>query len=168
MREVVAIIGSIGYRSQLDRTRRFLDRVQSVDPRRDVDYQDDVWAFFQNCWHIKDWLKHDYRVPKRTRDLVIAAAHASRVLQVCRDMANGTKHRKLTRRDKTRPPPRARAMHMWTNTTIVPGGPTTMDCLLKFPHRRVRFRSARAVAVECVDEWVKILGAEGLNTTRRS
>jgi hypothetical protein len=168
MREVVAIIGNIGYRSQLDRTRRFLDRVQSADSRRDVDYQDDVWAFFQNCWHIKDWLTHDYRVPKRIRDRVVAAARASRVLRICRDMANGTKHSKLTRRNKTRPPPRARAMHMWTNTVIVPGGQTTMDCLLKFPHRKVRFRSARVVAVECLEEWIKILQAHGLNTTRRS
>jgi len=167
MREIVAI-GGIGYRSQLDRTRRFLDRVQSADPRRDVDYQDDVWAFFQNCWHIKDWLKHDYRVPKRTRDRVIAAAHASRILQVCRDMANGTKHRKLTGRDKGRPQPRARAMHLWTSTTIVPGGPTTMDCLLKFPHRKVRVRSARAVAAECVKEWLEILQTHGLNTARLS
>jgi hypothetical protein len=168
MREIVAISGGIGYRSQLDRARRFLDRVQSDDPRRDIDYQDDVWAFFQNCWHIKDWLKHDYRVPKRIRDRAIAAAHASRVLRVCRDMANGTKHRKLTRRGKGRSAPRARAMHMWTSTKIVPGGPTTMDCLLKFPHRKVRFRSARVVAAECLEKWIEILRAHGLNTTQRS
>jgi hypothetical protein len=168
MREVVAIIGSVGYRSQLDRTRRFLDRLQSGDPRRDIDYQDDVWAFFQNCWHIKDWLQHDNRVPKGTRARAIAAAHASRILRVCRDMANGTKHRKLTHRDKSRPPPRARAVHMWTSTRIVPGGPTTIDCLLKFPQRKVRLRSAREVAAECLEEWIKILHAFNLNTARLS
>ena len=27
---------------------------------RDSDhYQDEAYAFFQNCYHLKDWLKHD-------------------------------------------------------------------------------------------------------------
>lgn len=64
--------------------------------------------------------------------------------------------------------PRARAMHLWTNTTIVPGGPTTIDCLLNFPRRKVKVRSAREVAAECVQEWVRILESHGLNTARRS
>lgn len=89
MRGITMRTGS-GYRAQLDRTRRFMDRVQSLEPRRDIDYQDDVWAFFQNCWHIKDWLEADHRVPQTIRQSVISAAHRSRVLQVCRDMANGT------------------------------------------------------------------------------
>jgi hypothetical protein len=167
MRKIVTKSGS-GYRNQLDRARRFLARVQSLDPRRDVDYQDDVWAFFQNCWHIKDWLHHDYKVPQSIRDRVIAEAHASRILHVCRDMANGTKHRKLTNRDKRGPVPRPRAMHMWTSTTIVPGGLTTIDCLLKFPRRKVRERSAREVAAECFDEWIRILQSQGLPTAQLS
>jgi hypothetical protein len=126
-----------------------------------------VWAFFQNCWHIKDWLKHDYRVRKAVRDRVLKAAHQSRVLRVCADMANGTKHRKLTTaRGK---PVRARAMHLYTNTTMTPGGePTKIDCLLKFPRSTIKFRSAREVAEECLGDWVKILKAHGLRTERRS
>ena len=157
--------GAAGYRAQLDRARRFLDRVQSHEGRRDIDYQDDVWAFFQNCWHIKDWLESDYRVREPIRKHAVRTAHKSRLLQVCRDMANGTKHRKLTKRGK---PIRARAVHLWTNTTIVPGGRTTIDCMIKFPRRKVRFRSAREVAAECLQEWVRILQEHGLNTDRRS
>jgi hypothetical protein len=58
---VVSMRSGSGYRAQLDRVHRFLDREQSHDPRRDIDYQDDAWAFFQDCWHIKDWLGQDYR-----------------------------------------------------------------------------------------------------------
>ena len=162
---VVSQVGHFGYRAQLDRARRFLDRVQSRAPRRDIDYQDDVWAFFQNCWHIKDWLEHDYRVPRPIRDKAIAAAHQSRVLRVCRDMANGTKHRKLTARGKPRRP---RAMHLWTDTTIVPGGGTTIDCYIKFPRRTVKLRSAREVAAECLEEWIRILSQQGLATAPRA
>ncbi len=163
---IVSMRSGSGYRAQLDRARRFLDRVQSSEPRRDIDYQDDVWAFFQNCWHIKDWLSYDYRVPDSVRRSAVAEAHSSRVLQVCRDMANGTKHQKLKKRGKIA---RARAVHLWTNTTIVPGGgPTTIDCLLKFPRRKVKFRSARDVAVECMQEWLRILESRGLKTSRLS
>jgi hypothetical protein len=162
---VISIRSGSGYRAQLDRARRFLERVQSQDSRRDVDYQDDVWAFFQNCWHIKDWLNHDYRVPESTRRSALAAANKSTILKVCRDMANGTKHRKLQRRGK---PTRALAVHLWTNTTIMPDGLTTIDCTIKFPRRKVKFRSARDVAVECLREWVRILEDHRLNTARRS
>lgn len=165
---MVSVRSGTGYRDQLDRARRFLERVQSLDPRRDVDYQDDVWAFFQNCWHIKDWLRFDYRLQETVRRKVVQEVHKSRVLRVCRDMANGTKHRKLTSLDKRRPPPRPRAMHLWTNTTIVPGGQTTIDCMVHFPRRKIRFRSAREVAAECLDEWIRILQLEGLSTAQRS
>jgi hypothetical protein len=163
----VSMISSSGYRAQLDRARRFLERVQSTEPRRDVDYQDDVWAFFQNCWHIKDWLEHDRRVPEVVRDSVKKAAYKSRVLRVCADVANGTKHLKLTRRDGKRV--RARAVHRWTNTEMTPGGdPTKIDCMLEFPRRKDKFRSAREVADECLREWVRLLEAHGLRTERRS
>jgi hypothetical protein len=98
----------------------------------------------------------------------VRAAEKSRVLAVCRDMANGTKHRKLTRPDKKRPPPRARAVHLYTNTEIVPGDETTIDCLLRFPRRKVQLRSAREVTAECLEEWIRILEAEQLATARLS
>ena len=48
----------IGYRDQLDRARRFLDRIEQL-AANDVEFQDMVWAFFQNGWHIKDWVRND-------------------------------------------------------------------------------------------------------------
>jgi hypothetical protein len=49
-----------------------------------VDYQDDVWAFFQNCWHLKDWVKHDPLVPKDVKDRIVSAAEVSTVLAMPR------------------------------------------------------------------------------------
>jgi hypothetical protein len=166
MAKVITQSGT-GYRSQFDRARRFLDRVQSLEPRRDVDYQDDVWAFFQNCWHVIDWLGHDRLVPRALREQIISEVLVSKMLRVCRDMANGTKHRKLTRRGK-KAPPRPRAVHLYTSTSIVPGGPTLIDCWIKFPRRKVQLRSAREVATHCLLEWERILNAHGLRTNRLS
>jgi len=56
-RRVVVSGGQTGYRHQLDRARRFLDRIEQsyeefgdMDP---VDFQDNMWSFFQHCWHVK-------------------------------------------------------------------------------------------------------------------
>jgi hypothetical protein len=98
------IAGHIGYRHQLDRARRFLDRMeQPVDDMddggmTDVDFQDMVWAFFQNCWHAKDWVANDRNVPRAARNGVIAMALASVPLKVCEQLCNGTKHLGGTRK----------------------------------------------------------------------
>jgi len=63
--------GHIGYRDQLDRARRFLERIrrgyEGIEDMDDVEFQDMVWSFFQHCWHVKDWLHHDpwHRPPKK-------------------------------------------------------------------------------------------------------
>ena len=104
------------YRDQLDRVRRWLERIENQSDRRDVDYQDKSWAFFQFCWHLKDWVLNDAVVPASTKKIVKDAAHASKLLLVCRDMANGTKHMLN--------PPEVSAAHSYTATRIVPSSGT--------------------------------------------
>lgn len=147
--------GITGYRDQLDRTRRLLDRVLADRAAGYVvDYQDDVWTFFQNCWHLKDWVKYDPLVPPDIKYQIKLAVKASTVLAVCHDMANGTKHLVLDY-------PQAGASHSHvTLTTSVHQGPA-IDCIMETSAGR---RSAREVAQECMDEWVRILSAEGLAT----
>jgi hypothetical protein len=96
VRRIEVRTGITGYRNQLDRMRRYLGRVLDRErPPYVVDYQDDVWAFFQACWHLKDWMKHDPLVPAEKKQRVIAAAEASKVLAIANDMANSTKHHVL-------------------------------------------------------------------------
>jgi len=48
------------FRDQLDRVRRLRARLD-VHNRPRPEYEDDLWSFFQNAWHLKDWLKaHDH------------------------------------------------------------------------------------------------------------
>jgi hypothetical protein len=155
MRRLDIRTGTTGYRDQLDRTRRFLDRILADRAAAYVvDYQDDVWAFFQNCWHLKDWVKHDPLVPQDIKDRIVSAAEVSTVLALCHDMANGTKHLHLHR-------PQAGAAH--SHVTLATGanqGPA-IDCIIE---TSTGPRSAREVAEECVAAWVRILSAEGLAT----
>jgi hypothetical protein len=161
VRHVQTRAGHIGYRDQLDRTRRFLERMEqpsddSGDCMTDVDFQDMVWAFFQNCWHVKDWLRHDPQVDELTKEAVIARAHDSVALRVCREMCNGTKHLGA----------RPGASHDHIDTTIVPGGETLMDCLID--NGAGTLVSGRVLAHQCIGEWVSILEFHGLATARRS
>src|SRR5258708_1539825 len=63
------------WREQLERVVRFLARLQNHD-RPKHDYEDDLWAFFQNCWHLKDWIKNDPALDPSTRRTLLDRAHA--------------------------------------------------------------------------------------------
>jgi hypothetical protein len=83
------------YQEQLSRVRRYLRRIETHD-RPEHDYHDDLLSFFQNCWHLKDWIKNDDQVPPAIRTGVEGAAMGHPELMICADLANGTKHLKLT------------------------------------------------------------------------
>jgi hypothetical protein len=162
VRHVQTRAGHIGYRYQLDRARRSLDRLeQPVDTdyeqfMTDIDFQDMVWAFFQNCWHLKDWVQHDPLVPALTKTAVIDLAHRSAVLRVCQELCNGTKHLGA----------RPGAAHDHIDMTIVPGGPIIMDCLID--NGSGTLVSGRMLAHQCISTWVTILESNGLATARLS
>ena len=87
------------YFNQLSRARRFLDRIAKRDaPSHEAflagldAYQDDMWSFFMNVWHVKDWIKNDDVVPQDVKRKVLDAAHSSATLMLCRGIANGVKH----------------------------------------------------------------------------
>ena len=164
MRHVQTRAGHIGYRDQLDRARRFLERLeQPVDDMddegmTDVDFEDLVWAFFQNCWHVKDWVANDRNVPRPVRNGVIAMALASVPLKVCEQLCNGTKHLGRTRKKRRSKAPIAKHDHI--DTTIVPGGPITRDRMID--NGSGKLISGRLLARQCIAEWDLILLANNL------
>jgi hypothetical protein len=119
----------------------------------DVDFQDAMWSFFQNCWHLKDWIKNDPRLLPSTKDALHVQIHSSPVLMVVRDLANGAKHLKLN-------DPNIAAQHHHVNTTIIPGVVTRMDLFVEMADGSLR--SGEQVAKECMAEWDAILKAAGL------
>ncbi len=146
------VTGNTGYRHQLDRARRFLERLDTA--ANEIEFQDMIWAFFQNCWHVKDWMKHDPLVPELTKESVIARAHQSVALMACRQLCNGTKHLGAE--------PGARHEHIELESDLL--GNSVMDCMVD--NGAGRLISGRALAVICMGEWVAILQSHGLVTTR--
>jgi len=147
--------GATGYRDQLDRVLRYLDRGLAGEggqnQRHIVDYQDDVWSFFQNCWHLKDWIRHDPEIEDDAKARFKAAVENSPVLAIANDMADGTKHLELHE---------SRAGASYSHLSLATAGLiSAVECIIEVAGQH---RTARELATECVAECERILGAKGL------
>ena len=47
-----------GWRSQYELMKRTYARLSEAHVSS-IDYDDDLQHFFQDCWHLKDWIKND-------------------------------------------------------------------------------------------------------------
>ena len=56
------------------------------------DYDAAVYHFFQDAWHVKDWVTRDPAVPQAVSLRVEIDVAASADLSAAADVANGTKH----------------------------------------------------------------------------
>ncbi|MCF6150442.1 MAG: hypothetical protein E3K37_17540 [Candidatus Kuenenia sp.] len=87
---------SYRFEEQFYRVKRFFDRIQDKEQIR-TDYEDNLWSFFQNCWHLKDWIKNDPGVPSSVSSAIEDAVNEYESLMICADLANRSKHLKLQR-----------------------------------------------------------------------
>jgi hypothetical protein len=83
-----------GWRGQyrrLLRWHRLVHRIgraktETEDTEREHDF---LYAYFQNCYHLRDWLQNSGAVtPKALQEFF----RLNEPMQVCRDICNGTKH----------------------------------------------------------------------------
>ena len=91
----------LGWRGQLDRAQRWHERVLHIsqqhtsddlfDVDKDFDY---IFAFFQSCYHLRDWLRYSGEVSQQDLDDLF---RSSVELKLCQDLCNGSKHYELTR-----------------------------------------------------------------------
>ena len=85
---------------QYNRIKRWHRLFQEIDSGKNHNqdthyYVDTVYAFFQNCWHLKDWIKHDDENNLTKQDMDnFTKRHPE--LKVCGSLCNCTKHLKIT------------------------------------------------------------------------
>ena len=88
----------MSYREQLQRLERNYQRFAQIDQGRRHDmgclnYLDEVYSFFLNCYHLKDWLINDSGFPGKHD--VENYINANQELQLCADICNAHKHLRL-------------------------------------------------------------------------
>ena len=89
----VSVHKTDGWRGQYERVKRWHGLVQHIGTQRkigDTEQEHDfVCAFFQNCYHLRDWLHNTHAVPAKSLEEFFREHEPMRV---CRDICNGTKH----------------------------------------------------------------------------
>lgn len=123
------------------------------------DYEDDLWAFFMNCWHVKDWVKNDALLPEALRKTVVAAADsraASPMVAVCADVANGIKHLTLNRT----PHAGGAKITTFVMTPAVDGSSVSLNYFIQLDDDS--YITAFDVGRAALMEWKHILQANGL------
>lgn len=151
------------YLQQMARAYRFLDRYKAIgnisiesEPERMNDLEDFLWAFFQNCWHIKDWIRNDESLPKTVREAVWEDVNCNKALLVVADLANGIKH-------FSRDAARERVGADFGSIIVNENG----DGVLMLTHEVSvgddMKRSALAVAEEAMNAWNEILFRHGMS-----
>ncbi|MBN6742583.1 hypothetical protein JKG47_19115 [Acidithiobacillus sp. MC6.1] len=83
-----------GWRGQFDRATRWHERVRSAAATGSSDLEDFAFAFFQNCYHLREWMLKTSGATQQELDGLFAQ---NRELQLCRDICNGTKHLSINR-----------------------------------------------------------------------
>ncbi len=90
------------FMKQFERTKRSLNKIENQD-RNLTEYNDDLWHFFQDCYHLKDWIKNDPRVSINIKGKCIDNNHKEGhlveqyvedhlELKICADLAIRSKH----------------------------------------------------------------------------
>lgn len=83
---------------QFNRVQRNFLRILDNHNRKLVDYEDDVWSFFQNCWHLADWIKNDTKgVAKATRGKIDIEVNSYPALMISGELAGKSKSLEMTR-----------------------------------------------------------------------
>jgi hypothetical protein len=148
-----------GWQSQWARVQRRLDDVRGVYAGRPGGTDaaiDTVQSFFEAVHHLKDWLENDPSSGITDGD---SLTNRSTTLQLCADLANGSKHLKLTRRTRTGDPATGIARN---DVTVFVGTGTSAH--------RFYVQSAGAeydvlqFAEDAVAEWHKFLSDQGLTS----
>lgn len=78
---------SLGWRAQFNRIRRWHRRLAGTHEVAEA--EDHLYTFFQNTYHLRDWLLHDKAVPQADIEDLFRT-HVE--LRLCGDLCNATKH----------------------------------------------------------------------------
>lgn len=171
------------YLEQYERVQRWYDKFEKINNGRLHDepsnyyYDDDVLAFFQNCYHLKDWIKNDEAIqtkvnpnPQKStircsepncpgRDVTSHAVeeyiNSNESLKLCADICNATKHLKVTN-------PRSKKEPKIGNLDIKLNSNGIIQVKYHIKLNDGTEKDAFELATECVSAWKEYLKTKKL------
>ena len=153
----MTVLTTDGWRMQWHRVERGFAKLSETYNNTEL-YDDDIYHFFQDAWHLKDWIKNDPEVPSAVSAQVEREVNDVRAFRVAADFANGTKHMTLNR------PREEHAKFTERKVTIMLGGPgrAVQERVLTLTDGSQT--TAEAVAADVMREWNLLLRRFGLVT----
>lgn len=158
---------------QLDRANRYLERIKGIysgvfclKGHDKEAFDDDVISFFIHCYHVRDWIIHLNKVGVNARH-VDSYIDRHKALRICADLANGSKHCKLTRSLRTDRQPQIAGKERYATTWLSGGGGGEMMRCKYTVLSNSDFIDALELATECMNLWelyVKELRVRGSHT----
>lgn len=142
---------------QWERVRRYFDRFRELNDqgrlhdRPSDTYVDDIYAFFINCYHLKDWIANDPSSP--FREAVKDFGRDSPNFQICRDLCIGAKHLAVNDPSSSLPEKKLGRKH-WDFT---PGQGKSLIKLRIFVGTAPAEKDAFEIAENCMKEWEAFL-----------
>jgi hypothetical protein len=115
------------------------------------EYLDIAYAFFMNCYHLKDWIKNDPTIDVSS-NTIEEYVNSIECLSICADICNGLKHLKLERprNDKE---PKIEVFPLYD--TVLPGERSRRNVF--YIGTIDGLRDPRKIAKCCVKSWEKFL-----------
>jgi len=147
------------YHEQLDRVDRWLDRIKHPGEDR-TENEDFLWAFFQNCWHLKDWIADD-PASGQSGDDMDKAIEGYDSLRVVQGLALSGKHLKVDSSKRPAKDPRV-------DKALVLGrihlGREESDWIsyVAYDASANEWIPALELAEQAVKDWIEILTEKGL------
>ena len=74
----------VTWRSQYDRMERGYTRLNEPY-QSSTNYEDDIQHYFQDCWHLKDWIKNDINLNQSVRDNIEVEVGGHKSLRIVAD-----------------------------------------------------------------------------------
>jgi hypothetical protein len=118
-----------------------------------LDVEDYLYAFFLNCFHLREWLQEARVVPQASIERLF---RDNQELRLCQDIANATKHRSLVDPKQSREFSLAR---VYVGKTKGWFEPDTALVVLSEGHQHDALELAR----RCLDLWDNFLTSNGLH-----
>lgn len=156
------------YEEQVSRVQRWLQRIEDPNVNQ-IEHLDFLWSFFQNSWHLKDWIENDSALPKATRDSITQAVHhadasgayKSPFLMICADLANRSKHLDL-RHIRNDAKLRGEVRVGITENVLTGESSSSVSWEYVVTLRDGSIHKAVDVAKNAVQQWRSILSSHGL------
>lgn len=145
------------YMEQFKRMQRWYEHFKEIGQgtsheRSSEEYTDVVYAFFQNCYHLKDWIKNDdtIKLPKGfdIEDFI----NKNRCMRLLADICNGTKHLKLNMPERSKESPEFYSK----NYSLALGGQPVIKVKWNIKTKTGNI-DAFQLATECVHKWEEFI-----------